>query len=245
MQTQILSVMTEYCAIYVDDINVSELAVTDPPLYARNMWQILRPALAKFNHPAEMTDYLFGTEEHPKLIEPQYDSILYTTSQTYTTNFTIELGEEYKGYDLAAARLKTADRVGNIVMQPMETTYDKDTGNLTVVLHDNEKVHSGSVLDIDLYKDGYFVNTITPSMCNIIGLCFQYVWQDRFNTDWLSMVSKVEDKSFQEQNRANKMNADGLRLREIATKLAGEMRKYEQDVHYKTTFPGGSGLLLK
>ena len=351
MATQILSVITEYCSIYVDDMNMSELAVTDPPLYARNMWQLLRPALAKFNHPPEMQEYIFGTESNPKLYEPEYDGTTYTATEivpvsmgvkkiyddtvtldssvTYpvtlditeeydasqfdqfeikingvvgthmtvqglpavrvnlyadgdnqtligyaivaTMNgnigfiawdlgeqtipgdykieiytgipFSIQLGEEYTGYDLCAVRYRYRDRTGNIVLVPYTSTYNPDTGE--IIVDSPTELPEGSTFDIDFYKDGYFVNTLSPAMCDIIGIAFQYVWQDRFNTDWLSIVSKIEDKSFQEQNRANKMNADGMRLREIAIKFAGAMRKFEQDVYYKNTFPGGAGLKLK
>ena len=70
---------------------------------------------------------------------------------------------------------------------------------------------------------------------NILGMCFQVVWQDRFNTDWLSMVTKIEDKSFYEQNRANKMKADTERLNQLRQKLYGEMRRYEQNLYQKQT----------
>lgn len=244
MATPILSVITENCAIYVDDISMSDLAVSDPPLYARNMWQLLRPALAKFNHPAEMQSYIFGTETNPNLVEPEFDSTTsITTEVIYSPTIDINLGEDYAGYDLCAVRYRYTDRTGNVVLVPYSSTYDSETGN--IVVYNPSELPAGSVFEIDFYKDGYFVNTLTPQMRDIMGIAFQYVWQDRFNTDWLSIVSKIEDKSFQEQNRANKMNADGMRLREIAIKLAGAMRKFEQDVYYKNTFPGGTGLNLK
>lgn len=239
MSTQILSVITEYCSIYVDDLNMSELATSDPPLFARNMWQLLKPALAKFDHPTEMQGYIFGTSSNPNLIEPDYDSTLYTTTADYSADFTINLGLDYADYDIAAVRLKSIDRTGNVYFVPYDCTYNSEFGTITVSVPSGETILAGSVFDIDLYKDGYFVNTLTPQMCDIIGICFQYVWQDRFNTDWLSIVSKIEDKSFQEQNRANKMNADSLRLREISVKLYDKMRKFEQDTFYKSTFPGG------
>ena len=245
MATQILSVITEYCSIYVDDLNMSELASSDPPLYARNMWQYLKPALTKFNHPTEMQGYIFGSESNPKLIEPSYDSTTYTTTVNYSTDFTINLGEDYRGYDVAAARLQTTDRTGAVYYIPYASTYNSEFGTLTISVPSGTTIEAGAVFDLDFYRDGYFVNTLTPEMCDIIGICFQYVWQDRFNTDWLSNVSKVEDKSFQEQNRANKMNADGLRLREISVKLYDKMRKFEQDVVYRSTFPGGTGIRLK
>lgn len=242
MATQILPVITGYCSIYVDDINMSELATTDPPLFARNMWQLLKPALAKFDHPSEMQGYIFGTESNPKLVEPSYDSTIYTTVQDYSADFTIDLGLTYSEYDIAAVRLKATDRTGNVYFIPYESEYNSVYGTLTIHVPSGDTILAGSVFDIDLYKDGYFVNTLTPQMCDIIGLCFQYVWQDRFNTDWLSIVSKVEDKSFQEQNRANKMNSDGMRLREMAIKLYDKMRKFEQDIYYKSTFPSGTNV---
>lgn len=251
MATQILPVITGYCSIYVDDINMSELAASDPPLFARNMWQLLKPALAKFDHPIEMQGFIFGTESSPNLIEPTYDSTTYTTSVDYSADFTFMLGEAYADYDVVATRLKCHDKTGNVYFVPYECTTSKvQIGtitmlNVTISVPSGDTIPAGSVFDIDFYKDGYFVNTLTPQMCDIIGLCFQYVWQDRFNTDWLSIVSKVEDKSFQEQNRANKMNADGMRLRDISVKLYDKMRKFEQDVYYKNTFPGGTGISIK
>ena len=248
MSTQILSVITDYCSVYVDDLNMSELATSDPPLFARNMWQLLKPALSKFDHPPEMQKYIFGSSSEPNLIEPSYDNTTYTTAVDYSTNFSFMLGAEYADYDVVATRLKCYDRTGGVYFVPYECTADVVTVgtakmlNITVVVPVGETLPAGSVFDIDLYKDGYFVNTLTPSMCDIIGLCFQYVWQDRFNTDWLSIVSKIEDKSFQEQNRANKMNSDGMRLREMAAKLYDKMRKFEQDTFYNNTFHGGIGL---
>lgn len=244
MATSILSVITEYCSIYVDDLNMSELAATDPPLFARNAWQLLKPALAKFTHPPEMQGYIFGTETNPNLVEPEYDSTTSITADVvYSPTINIDLGEDYAGYDLCAVRYRYTDRTGNVVLVPYSSTYDSATGNIVVC--NPSELPAGSVFEIDFYKDGYFVNTLTPQMCDIIGLCFQYVWQDRFNTDWLSIVSKIEDKSFQEQNRANKMNSDGMRLREIAVKLYDSMRKFEQDVYYRTRFPGGTGVQIK
>lgn len=240
MATQMSSVITDYCAIYVDDINFSELAFTDPPLYFRNMWQILKPALSKFTHPEQMQDYLFRG-----MVEPSYDSMAYVTSVDYTEDFMLPLGDDYKGYDLVGVRLKSADRMGAIVMIPLISEYNAETAMVTIALPDGEAIPAGSVLDFDFYKDGSFSKTLTPQMLNIIGLCFQYVWQDRFNTDWVSIVSKIEDKSFQEQNRANKMNADGMRLREIGIKLAGAMRKFEQDVTFRNIVPDRGGIIIQ
>ena len=55
--------------------------------------------------------------------------------------------------------------------------------------------------------------------------------------DWLSNVSKVEDKSFYEQNRANKIRADNERLQVLKVNLAEAMRAYERNLAYRNKFP--------
>ena len=90
---------------------------------------------------------------------------------------------------------------------------------------------------MDFYTDGYFKEDLTSEEMNILGLCFQIVWQTRFMNDWLSNVSKVEDKSFYEQNRANKIRADNERLQVLKVNLAEAMRAYERNLAYRNKFP--------
>lgn len=229
--TKILQVITEYCSLYVDDIRLSDLASTDMPLYARRMYQYLKAGLPLFSIPTEMQSYLVGDKYSPNLIEPKIDSALYQTTKDYNDNFEINLGEEYKGYELYSCRVREINRVGDVLYTPISADYDADTGIMTVKATADNPIMSGTVLDLDFYTDGYFVNDLTPTIMSIIGTCFQVVWQDRFNTDWLSMVSKIEDKSFTEQNRANKMKADTERLTQLRQKLYGEMRRYEQNLY--------------
>ena len=77
----------------------------------------------------------------------------------------------------------------------------------------------------------------------ILGYCFQVVWQTNFNNDYISNVAMIEDRSFAVQNKANKMNADTARLREVRNQLYDEMRRYEQNLFYKKTFPQGLNIL--
>lgn len=232
MATDILEVITKYCAIYIDDIRLQELATTDQPLYARRMWSYFLPSISLFNLPSNMPLYLLGTLSSPKLVDPTFNAVQYEVVVEQTRDFTIALGSEYEGYELFAGRIQVIDELGNISYEDSNIfTYDSATGNITVTASEAAPIAGGTVFDFDFYTDGYFVNTLTPSIMNILGMCFQVVWQDRFNSDWLSNITKVEDKNFFEQNRANKMRADTERLKELRAKLASEMRRYEQNMY--------------
>ena len=224
--TPILKVITEYCAVYVDDINLSDLQTADAPLYARRMWQYLNAAIPLFTLPAEMGEYLCGTAENPKLTEPRYDSATVTLSEETGT---VTLGDEYKGYDICAGRIRRESIIGDVCLTPIAVSYDAETATVSF-----DTLPAGTVIEFDFYADGNFAETLSGDVMSILGICFQLVWTDRFSTDWLSNVSKVEDKSFTEQNRANKMRADTERLNAIRHKLAGEMRRYEQNLYYKS-----------
>lgn len=231
--TNILQVITEYCGVYVDDDRLNELAETDPALYARKMWGYLKPAISLFKNPPEMQDYLVGTKNNSKLVEPSYDNTTVVVEETQTSDYAITLCDMYN-YDLCVCRVKSLDNVGNVVLTPFPCTYYPEQS--MVVLHATEEnpLNANDVLDFDFYADGYFVNDLSGDMMNILGLCFQIVWQNRFNTDWLSMVDKLEDKSFTTQNRANKINADSNRLIMLRNQLYDEMKSFEQKLRYNT-----------
>lgn len=233
--TSVLKVMTEYCAIYVDDIRLQDLATENPPQYAREMWNYFRAAIPLFSVPAEMETYLYGTPNNPKLTEPLYDNATYTVSGDQTADFTVSLGAEYANYGVVSCRVKNFDLSGNVYYTDVPYTYDAENGDFTVSASADSPVPGGTILDFDFFTDGQFENDLTPAMMSILGMCFQVVWQDRFNEDWLSNVSKVEDKSFSEQNRANKLRADTQRLESLRIKLAEEMRRFSQNRYYNKT----------
>ncbi len=231
--TPILKVLTEYCAVYVDDIRLEELASVDAPLWARRMYGYFRAAVPLFNLPSEMPEFLLGREGDEKLVEPRFADALYQVPVNEASDFTVDLGEDYAGFDLCACRMRSVDGVGNVMLIPFPSDYDAERGDVVVHATATREIPEGAYLEFDLYRDGYFRNTLSAEIMSILGMCFQVVWQDRFNTDWLSNVSKIEDKSFFEQNRANKENADTARLRMLREKLAGEMRRYEQNLYQR------------
>lgn len=95
---------------------------------------------------------------------------------------------------------------------------------------------------MDFYTDGYFKEDLSVEIMRILGLCFQVVWQTRFNNDWLSNVSKVEDRSFSEQNRANKEKTDTERLARYKSDLNSAMRALERNLAIRKILPS-SGLI--
>lgn len=237
MSTPILQVISQYCGVYVDDIRLQELAETDPPLYARRMYNYFLPAISLFNQPSNMQEYFFGDSENPNFIDPVMDSTSYLVEDSENSDFIAPLGASYAGFDLCACRVKTYDALDNVVLTPITITYDPSTGNVTVHATNNNPVPKNAILEFDFYTDGEFVKTLSPEIMNLIGMCFKVVWQNRFNTNWLSMVPKVEDKSFFEQNRANKMNADSNKLQNDIRWLNEELQKFENNLYIRQLVP--------
>lgn len=245
MATPILKVITQYCDVYVDDIRLQQTAAEDKPLYARQMWGYFQAAIPFFTIPNGMFEYLCGTYENPKLTPPQYGNLLYTVENNLTTDLTVELNESGVGYELFCCRQQVYDDFGNVILLPDNgvVTYNSENGTIAIHATAANPVAKGTIYNIDFYTDGQFEENLSPEIMRILGMCFQVVWQMRFDNDWLSNVSKVEDKSFFEQNRANKIKADDARLAKYNSDLASAMRRYEQKLACKKMFPRGTGLI--
>lgn len=245
MATPILKVITQYCDVYVDDIRLQQTAAEDKPLYARQMWGYFQAAIPFFTIPNGMLEYLCGSSENPKLTPPQYGNLLYTVENDLTTDLTVELDESGKGYELFCCRQQVYDDFGKVILLPDNgvVTYDSENGTITIHATAENPIEKGTVYNIDFYTDGQFEENLSPEIMRILGMCFQVVWQMRFDNDWLSNVSKVEDKSFFEQNRANKIKSDDARLAKYNSDLASAMRRYEQKLACRKMFPRGTGLI--
>ena len=215
--TPLLKVLADFCAVYIDDIRLEEKAVQNPPLYFRQMYQYFRPAISLFTLPSEMQEYLLKG-----FVEPQFDDCVVTLEQDETYSFILDLDPQYKGYDLCSCFVKENYEFKkiNIEYNPLGSVIVKAT------------LPKGTELYFDFYADGFFKKDLSYEIMDILGTCFELVWQTRFNNDWLSNVSKLDDRSFTEQNRANKENADTERIREIKSRLAGKMRRFEQNKYY-------------
>ena len=245
MATPILQVLTQYCDAYVNDVRLQQTAQENKPLYARQLWGYLQAAIPFFTIPNGMLEYLCGTYENPKITPPRYGNMLYTVENDITEDSTVELDVNGKGYELFCCQEQTYDDFGNVILVPDNgiVTYDGENGTITIHGTEENPIAKGTVYNIDFYADGEFQENLSPEIMRILGLCFQVVWQKRFNNDWLSNVSKVEDKSFYEQNRANKIKADDERYALDMSEAYGAMRRLEQRYAIKKMFPRGTGLI--
>jgi len=237
MSTPILKVISQYCSTYVDDIRLQELAGESPALYARKMYNYFLPAISLFNQPSNMQEYFFGTAENPNFVDPVIDSTVYMMEDSESSPFIANLGASYAGFDICSCRIRSYDALDNVILTPIEIDYDSESGNVTVDASPENPVYQDSVLEFDFYTDGEFVKDLSPEVMNILGMCFKVVWQNRFNTNWLSMVPKIEDKSFFEQNRANKMNADSNKLQNDVRWLNEELQKFENNLYIRQIVP--------
>lgn len=235
--TSVSKILCDYCMGYVDDQRLSDLIVNDTALFFRRMFGYFRLAIPLFTLPAEMPEYLLGTKTDPKFTEPTFDNTSYILTETAVGDIDVNLGLKFSNYDICSCRMKETDALGDVFYTSLSSTYDSSTGNVVIHLPNEESFAAQTQFEFDFYKDGYFEHDLSPEIMNILGMCFQVIWTDRFNTDWLSMVSKIEDKSFFEQNRANKMRADTERLDMLRHKLASEMRRFEQNKYYTSVIP--------
>ena len=238
MATPILKVITEYCSVYVDDIREQERAKTNMPLYARKMWGYLQAAIPFFTIPSSMLEYLVGTYDKPKITAPIYGSLIHTIDEDLTEDFNLTLDNNGEGYELFTCQIQEYDDFGNAILYPTDlVTYESENGIVTFHATPEEPIAKGTIFNMDFYTDGYFEENLSGDIMRILGMCFEVVWQMRFNNDWLSIVPKVEDKSFFEQNRANKIKADNERLNQYESSLASAMRKYEEKLVARKVIP--------
>lgn len=238
--TKILQVLTEYCNPYVDDIRLAEKQADNPPVYAWTMWQYLKPQMARFTVPVEMGEYL-----HKDLVEPRFDSFRYVAADTLTAPTVVSLGEEYKGFELFSAHLLTLAKNLDLLATATDLiSYNANDGTITVNASAEQPVELGTMIDLDFYTDGEFAQELSPEIMTILGICFECGWNTRFENDWLSNVSKVEDRSSYQQNIANRMAKGSERLVLVERKLAGAMRRFEQNAYYRTNVSSGSKLKI-
>ena len=131
--TSFLKIITEYCAQYVNDQNLIGLASEDMPLYARRMWGFFQAGIPYFTIPAEMQNYLLGTEENPNITLPKYDSLIKTVVAELTQDTVVDLGEGFIGYELFCCRVRNTDDFGNIYYTAAPNVeYDSAAGTITI-----------------------------------------------------------------------------------------------------------------
>ena len=233
MATPILKVITEYCEGYINDERIAEVRDSDPALYLRNMWFFLRIAISQFNHPTEIQRYLVGTADEPKLVEPTFADNVIVADTAIEGTATFALGEGFTGFELASCRERVQEVNGRITYYMVDFEYDPTAGELTI----NGDYPQGTVFDLDFANDGSFAEDLSGEIMDILGTGSGLAWFEHFQVDWLSIVSKVEDKSFKEQNRATDKRANVEMIKELRMSFAGKMRRFEQNTYYKNRVP--------
>lgn len=228
--TKFADIINPFCALYVDDINLARLAEEDPALYYRRMWGYLYAAIPFFNEPSWVQEYLLGTPGQARMTEPLYTGADYTPTYPIDPEHDLVIAAPNDvEYEICTCRAAVKEQyIAEVIYTPIPCSYDAEQGVITIAAADIPLIPDGATLEFDFYKDGYFEKDLSLEMKKILGLCFALCWQMRFNNDWLSNVSKPQDKSFSEQNRANKMRADTERLEVIKRDLAGEIRAFEE-----------------
>lgn len=139
------------------------------------------------------------------------------------------------GYEICSAGVIEEDDFGTPRYVPLDTTYDPETGDVTV----KEVVEGGRTVQFDFYTDGYFDNDLTDEMKNILGLCMQYVWERRFNNDFLTRTPKIKDDSFDIGNESNWIAKGTERMRTLYGQLNSALVSFEQGLAAMETLPMG------
>ena len=139
------------------------------------------------------------------------------------------------GFEICSAGVIEEDDLGTPVYVPLDITYAPETGSVTV----NQVVEGGRSVQFDFYTDGYFENDLTDEMKNILGLCVQYVWERRFNNDFLPRTPKIKDDSFDAGNESNWIAKGTERLKTIYGQLNSALVSFEQGLAAMETLPSG------
>lgn len=223
MGTMWAEVICDFGMVQINDVRLEEELQNNPALFFRKMALYLKNAIPRFNKPPEEQGRLTGTP-------PSYDDYSFTTTeegeQTINTDLT--------GYSIFSVQQIQVDQFGNPESTPLAgCQYDAETGVVTVPAG----LAVGSVLSIDFYTDGEFDNDLSLDEKEILGMCLQMVWENRFSGNWLDRVPKPKGKSFDIPSEAPQTNANTSRMKFLQKELNGKMRAYSQMIAYQNVVP--------
>ena len=223
MGTMWAEVICDFGMVQINDVRLEEELQNNPALFFRKMALYLKNAIPRFNKPPEEQIRLTGTP-------PQYDSYSFTTTEEGEQTISTDL----MGYELCSVQLIQTDAFGNPEATPVAGfQYDAETGVVTVP----SGLAVGSVLSIDFYTDGTFDNDLLPEEKEILGICLQMVWENRFSGSWLDRVPKPKGKSFDIPSEAPQTNANTNRMKFLQKQLNSKMRAYSQMIAYQNVVP--------
>lgn len=224
MGTPWQQVICESAMTFIDDIRLQEQMVTNSAQFLRRMSLYMNLAIPMLNRPPELLEYLKNG-----LTLPTYDDAEWVSDEASTQGTTtVQTGKT--GYGTFSCVLQTTYEQGVIQTPYPAAQYDPETGNVTFP----QQQESGQVYIMDFYQDGAFAQELSPTMIRLLGLACSCVWDDRFANEWLANHAKIHDESFEAPNEANYMNATTRKRDANRMQFNGELRKYEQDVQYRS-----------
>lgn len=220
-------IICDYFMVQQEDVRLQDELAENPAAFFRKMALYMKNAIPMFNRPPEAKEWLRHTD-------PEWTDSDRTTEHLMNPGDTIETG--MTGYELMSAGYIEEDDVGTPSYRKVDVAYDPETGIVTL----NEVVEAGRDLQFDFYTDGTFVYELTEEMKNILGLCVQYVWERRFNNDFLSRTPKIHDDSFTTGSESNWVAKGTERLRTIYGQLNSALVSFEQGLAAMETLPAAN-----
>lgn len=222
--TEYSEIICDYFMVQQSDVRLQDELDENQAKFFRKMATYMKSAIPMFNRPPEVRDWLKHTD-------PDFDDYSMDTTSAMDDGDVIETG--ITGHTLCSAGVLEEDDLGEIRYTPIEVSYDPETGDVTL----QEVVGSGVEIQLDFYTDGHFDNDLTDEMKNILGLCLQYVWERRFNNDFLYRTPKAKDRNFDTGNEANWTGKGTERMRTVYGQLNSAMIAFEQALSANETIP--------
>ena len=217
-------IICDYFMVQQDDIRLRDEMEENPARFMRKMALYMKNGIPMFNRPPEAKVWL----QHE---DPEWDDTEIVTAEALEPGGTIDTG--VTGFEMCSVGVLEEDDIGTPVYRSVDAEYDAETGTVTV----NEALGAEATVQMDFYTDGQFVNDLTEEMKNILGLCVQYVWERRFNNDFLSRTPKVKDDSFEVGNESNWIAKGTERLKTIYGQLNSALVSFEQGLAAMETLP--------
>ena len=228
MGTPWSEVICNYAMPVIDDVRLTDQMSENPALFLRRMSMYMDLAIPMVSRPPELGEYLNYQIEKPTYA----DAVWVSTDESTESQTTVSTG--MTGYELFSCSLREVDSAGVATYTlATDVTYDAETGEVIFPVQSSANLE----YTLDFYTDGSFYYDLTDSQKRIIGLAIGVVWDERFSRNWLQVSMKIKDSSFDTVNESNYMREVQNRLFMNRHLLNDELRKYEQDVAYKTIVP--------
>ena len=209
----------------INDVRWREQLEISPAQFYRAKSLFVKEAYPMLNRPTELLEYL--TES---VTEPSYTSYSWTSDeQSLVSTTAVNTGAI--NYDLCSCVAVSQNDAGDVSYTPYaDVQYDKTTGTVTFPVQDATDL----VYELDFYTDGTFAD-LSDSQMRLFSKAIAYIWDERFNRDYLTDVMKIKDSSFATANESQYMRDKQARQDKNKQAFTDELRAYEQTCAYNRT----------